>query len=255
MATTRGGGSGATGKRNGPRDLKAGIELLWGERGQPARGPKPSLTPRRIADEAVAVADAEGLDAVSMGRVAAGLGVSGMALYRYVPGKTELVELMVEVALEDVPDLSAEAGGWRAGLTAWSRRSWEVYRRHGWLLAATAMRRQIMGPHQLGWLDAAHAVLEPTGLGAADRQRTVLLLIGEVRSIAQQAADFDEEHSREWGRLTDELLERHAERFPALTRAIAHGAFAPEEGDDPLAFGLERILDGVQVLVDRAARD
>ncbi|WP_330313746.1 MULTISPECIES: TetR/AcrR family transcriptional regulator C-terminal domain-containing protein [unclassified Streptomyces] len=245
-------GAAGRSKRTGPRDMRAGVELLWGERERPARGPKPSLTPRRIADEAVAVADAEGLDAVSMGRVAAGLGVSGMALYRYVPGKTELVELMVEVALADVPDLADAGPGWRERLAAWSRRSRQVYADHPWLLAATAMRRQIMGPHQLGWLDAAHAALEPTGLGAADRQQVVLLLIGQVRSLAQQTADFDAEHAREWGRLTGELLERHADRFPALTRAIAAGAFDASGTDSP-DFGLDRILDGVQVLIDAAA--
>jgi AcrR family transcriptional regulator len=233
-----------------PRDLRAGIALLWGEQEQPTRGPKPSLTPRRIAEAAVAIADAEDLAAVSMSKVGAEFGVSAMALYRYVPGKAELVELMVESVLAEVPDLSAAGEGWRPRITEWARRSEQVHRAHPWLLAAIAMRRQIMGPNQLGWLDAALAALEPTGLTAGQRHRVFVLVAGFVRTHVQQLLDFDEERNQEWGRLTAELLDRHADRFPALTRAVAAGAFAPDSSD-PLEFGLDRILDGVQALIDR----
>ncbi|MFI1198205.1 TetR/AcrR family transcriptional regulator [Streptomyces sp. BHT-5-2] len=233
------------------RDLRARVALLWGEQDRPTRGPKPSLTPHRIAGAAVALADAEGLDAVSMSRVAAEFGVSAMALYRYVPGKDELVELMVEFVLAQAPDLSTAGDGWRPRITEWARRSAEVYRNHPWLLAATAMRRQLMGPNQLGWLDAALAALEPTGLSASERHRIFVLVAGLVRNLAEQSLDFDEEHNQEWNRLTGELLDRHADRFPALTRAVADGAFAPDTVD-PLEFGLDRILDGVQTLIDDA---
>lgn len=235
------------------RDLHAGVALLWGEQDQPTRGPKPTLSPRRIAGAAVALADAEGLDAVSMTRVGTELGVSAMALYRYVPGKAELVELMVDVVLAERPDLTTVEQAWRAGLAEWARRSLAVYQAHPWLLAATAMRRQAMGPGQLGWLDAALGALETTGLTAAERHQVSLLIVGLVRNLAQQLADFDEEHDREWGRLTGELLDRHADRFPALTAAITQGAFEPT-ALDPLDFGLTRILDGVQVLIDRRAQ-
>ncbi|MFB7665980.1 TetR/AcrR family transcriptional regulator [Kitasatospora sp. NPDC056138] len=231
------------------RDLRAGIALLWGEQEQPTRGPKPSLTPRRIAEAAVAIADAEDLAAVSMSKVAAEFGVSAMALYRYVPGKAELVELMVESVLTEVPDLSAAASGWRPRIVEWARQSERIHRAHPWLLAATSMRRQVMGPNQLGWLDAALAALEPTGLTAGQQHRVFVLVAGFVRTRVQQLLDFDEEHSQEWNRLTGELLDRHADRFPALTRAIAAGAFAPDPVD-PLEFGLDRILDGVQTLID-----
>ncbi|MFJ9867445.1 TetR/AcrR family transcriptional regulator [Streptomyces sp. NPDC101165] len=232
-----------------PRDPRASLALLWGEQEQPTRGPKPKLSPQRIAAAAVELADGEGLDAVSMSKVAGGFGVSAMALYRYVPGKTELVELMVEAVLAEGPDLSGVPGGdWRAGVREWVRQCARVYSAHPWLLSATAMRRQIMGPRQLGWLDAALAALEPTGLGAAQRHQVFLLLVGLVRNLAQQVSDHDEEQDREWDRLTGELLARHADRFPALTKAIAEGAFDPA-GVDPLDFGLDRILDGVEALM------
>ncbi|MFE6050896.1 TetR/AcrR family transcriptional regulator [Kitasatospora sp. NPDC056446] len=238
------------------RDLRTGIALLWGEQERPTRGPKPSLTPGRIAEAAVAIADAEGLDAVSMNKVAAEFGMSAMALYRYVPGKAELVELMVEAVLADAPDPTAAGPHWRPRIVAWARASEQVHRAHPWLLAATAMRRQLMGPHQLGWLDAALTALAPTGLSASQQHRVFVLVAGFVRTHVQQLLDFDEEHSREWGRLTGELLARHPDRFPTLTAAITAGAFAPDTADpdaaDSLGFGLDRILDGVQALIDRA---
>lgn len=83
--------------------------------------------------------------------------------------------------------------------------------------------------------------------------RVRFLVAGFVRTYVQQLLDFDEEHSREWNRLAGELLDRQADRFPALTQAIASGAFAPDDTDS-LGFGLARNLDGVQSLIDRGRR-
>ncbi|MFF8731718.1 TetR/AcrR family transcriptional regulator C-terminal domain-containing protein [Streptomyces sp. NPDC015171] len=114
-----------------------------------------------------------------------------------------------------------------------------------------ATRRQLMGPNQLAWLDAALAALAPTGLTAAQQHDTVLLIIGHIRSLAQQLVHADEVSSEEWNRLAGEVLERHGHRFPALAAAIADGAFAPH-GNGPLDYGLERILDGVTHLIDHS---
>ena len=73
-------------------------DFFWAPRPRPTRGPKPALTLGQIADAAIAVADAEGLAAVSMQRVAADLGYTKMSLYRYLPGKAELVAAMIERA-------------------------------------------------------------------------------------------------------------------------------------------------------------
>ncbi|MEU3724060.1 TetR/AcrR family transcriptional regulator [Streptomyces sp. NPDC031705] len=227
---------------------KASFALLWGEQGQPSRGPKPSLTAGRIAGAAIRIADEEGLDAVSLARIAKEFDVTAMALYRYVPGKAELVDLMVDLAIGPPVPVADIPGGWRPQLTEWARQCSAVYRRHPWILAATGMRRQIMGPHQLGWLDTALAALAGTGLSAAQRHETFLLLVGHIRNIAQQTADHDEAESEEWARLTADVVKRHADRFPALTSAVAEGAFVPR-GGDPLDFGLQRILDGVASLL------
>uniref|UniRef100_A0AAU2K2C8 TetR/AcrR family transcriptional regulator n=1 Tax=Streptomyces sp. NBC_00049 TaxID=2903617 RepID=A0AAU2K2C8_9ACTN len=235
----------STGKQGG---AQASFTLLWGEKGQPSRGPKPSLTAGRIAEVAIGIADKEGLDAVSLARVAKGIDVTAMALYRYVPGKAELVDLMVDLAIGPPVPVAHILGGWRPQLTEWARQCSAVYRRHPWILTATGMRRQIMGPNQLGWLDTALAVLAGTGLSAPQRHDTFLLLVGHIRNIAQQTVEHDEAANEEWARLTADVLERHADRFPALTSAVAEGAFMPQ-GGDALDFGLERIMDGVAALL------
>ncbi|MGK5730250.1 TetR/AcrR family transcriptional regulator [Streptomyces sp. URMC 124] len=252
------------GSRDKKRDAKASLALLWGEQAPPRRGPKPSLTAERIVTGAIAIADAEGLDAVSMQRVAAELDVTTMALYRYVPGKAELIDLMVDAALGTPPAVTAAPDGWRPRMTAWAHQCWALYRRHPWILTATAMRRQLMGPRQLAWLDAAFAALAPSGLPAAQQHDVVLLVIGHIRNLAQQLVDADAAGNEEWDRLAAGVLERHGHRYPALTAAIAAGAFAPRDADgdgdgdtgpgtgtghDPLGFGLERILDGVAALI------
>ncbi|MEU4063324.1 TetR/AcrR family transcriptional regulator C-terminal domain-containing protein [Streptomyces wedmorensis] len=240
----------ATRKAKEQADVKASFALLWGEQEPPSRGPKPSLSATRIAEVAIGIADTEGLDGVSLARVAKEFGVTAMALYRYVPGKAELLDLMVDLAIGPPAEVGDTPGGWRPQLTEWARQCLAMYRRHPWILAATGTRRQIMGPHQLGWLEAALAALAGSGLTPAQRHDTFLLLAGHVRTVAQQYVDHDDAASDEWARLTAQALERHEQRFPALTQAIAAGAFAPRKAS-PLDFGLERILDGVAALASR----
>jgi AcrR family transcriptional regulator len=221
-------------------------EFLWGPRAQPARGPKPALTLERIADTAVAIADAEGLAAVSMQRVAADLGFTKMSLYRYLPGKTELVALMVERAVGAPP--APEATAWRPGLTAWAHALLGHYLRHPWLLEAVAMNRPL-GPQELSWMESAVALLDGTGLTAAERLDTLAVLAGQVRVIAQQTRGGDQPEAHFVAAIV-EALHGRGERFPALTATMA--AAATEGGQDQaFDFGLDRILDGLQALIDR----
>ncbi|MGW5099746.1 TetR/AcrR family transcriptional regulator [Streptomyces sp. NPDC004100] len=235
------------------RDPGAALALLWGETdSRPRRGPKPKFTPVQVARRGIEIADAEGLEALSMQRVAELLGLTTMALYRYVPGKPALVDLMVDTVLSDPPDLDRVPGNWRTRLEAWARACWDVYRAHPWILTATGLRRQAMGPHQVAWLDAALAALEPTGLTARRRHDAAILVMSLVRSLTQTALDSTEQGHEEWDRLTAHQLTTHADRFPALTRAATEGAFDTAD-EDPLTFGLTCVLDGIQRLVTLAA--
>ncbi|GIM94281.1 TetR/AcrR family transcriptional regulator [Paractinoplanes toevensis] len=214
------------------------VEFLWHERPKPARGPKPALTLDRIADAAIAIADAEGLAAVSMQRVAADLGYTKMSLYRYLPGKAELVAAMLERGIGPAPDLSDRP--WRAALTAWATTLLGRYFGHAWSLEASTGNRAI-GPVELSWMESALKVL-PDGLTGGERMDAIATIAGHVRAIAAQKGGEEQ--------LTAAMtlvLREHADRFPAVAAALAD-AGAP---DQAFTFGLDRILDGLEVLLER----
>ncbi|MFF4011790.1 TetR/AcrR family transcriptional regulator [Streptomyces sp. NPDC001717] len=235
----------------------AAVRLLWGPEpsAKPARGPKRGLTLEAIARTGIGIADAEGLGAVSMQRVAGELGVTKMALYRYVPGKAELVALMVEGALP-VPDVSVAVGGaWRERLGEWARELYAGFRRHPWLLEATVGVR-VMGPRELGWMERALSALDGCGLSGAEAMDAVVLVAGHVRGIAEQGraagvtADGGAGPDAQLAVMLGEAMRVRGEEFPALGAAMASVA---EHGghDEALEFGLDRILDGLGLLVAR----
>jgi AcrR family transcriptional regulator len=214
-------------------------DFFWAPRPRPTRGPKPALTLDQIADAAIAIADAEGLAAVSMQRVAADLGYTKMSLYRYLPGKTELVAAMLERGLGAPPALE---GDWRQALTAWATALLKEYGGHAWALEACTGRRPI-GPHELAWMERALSVLPP-GLSGAERFDAVATLAGHVRMIAGQAGGAESDLAAAMGI----VVRDHAERYPAVVAALtdiaAHGG-----ADDAFTFGLDRILDGLAALM------
>lgn len=223
------------------------VEFLWDGRAQPTRGPKPALSLDRIADAAIAVADAEGLAAVSMQRVAADLGYTKMSLYRYLPGKAELVAVMVERVMDDPPALDPAQG--RESLAAWTRALMAAFLRHPWSLAATVGARPI-GPRELGWMESALTVLAGLPLSGAERLDAMVVLVGHARALAEQitGAQGDPEQG------LAAVVQRHSEGFPQVAAAMAEAAEKGER-DQAFDFGLARILDGLDVLIARRAVD
>lgn len=228
------------------------MELLWGTKPAPSRGRKPGMTVERIVAAAVELADADGLDGVSMRRVADRLGVGTMSLYRYVPAKAELQDLMLDAVIGDPP--AAHGDGWRAYLERFARDSLDGYRRHPWLLRAS-LTRGAMGPNQAAALDGVLCAIDGVGLSGGERMAVVGLVTGYVRGVAQQLAETartradtgvsDEQFYTDFAPLLDRHLD--ATRYPALT-----GVWRDAELDwvEPFEFGLRRVLDGVAALVE-----
>ena len=222
-------------------------ELLWGKPSLPSRGPKPAVTLAVIAEAGIRIADAEGLDAVSMQRIAGELPVTKMALYRYVPGKTELIAVMSDLAMgapPDRPDLP-----WREALHAWAMDLYDGFTRHPWLLLSTVGRR-LLGPNELAWIERGLAALTGTALTGGEQMDSILVVTSHVRNIAQQSTTFPghttgltEEDMQE--SLT-QILTTEAARFPHLTTALRTAAGSENQG---LEFGLQRILDGLELLI------
>ncbi|MFD9213981.1 MULTISPECIES: TetR/AcrR family transcriptional regulator C-terminal domain-containing protein [unclassified Streptomyces] len=250
----RGAGGGRTG-------LPASIEAAWGLRERPAKGPKPGLSLDRIVGAAVAIAAEEGLPAVSMGRVAKALGVSTMSLYRYVAAKDELYVLMQEAALGPPPPAPRDAD-WREALTAWARAQREVLLSHLW-----ALRIPVSGPpatpNMVAWWEQGLVALETTGLDDGAKISVILLVSGFVRSEATMMADLDT--AVRAGGTPEEFMARHQntlarladpERYPSVARLLGSGVMTqPDEPGYEFAFGLERILDGVAVLIEARRAD
>ncbi|PVC74386.1 TetR/AcrR family transcriptional regulator [Streptomyces sp. CS081A] len=238
---------------------KSSLDLLWGTGDRPSRGPKPGLTVDRIVTAAIGLADAEGLDAVSMRRVANELGVGTMSLYRYVPGKTELLDLMHDrVQGEALPDDPPPPTHWRDTVTALARTTLDLYRAHPWLLRVN-QARSVLGPSALRGLELCLAGLKgPHGMGLSDPE-TISVII-TVQGYAAGTARMElqaSEAARETG-IGDEAFweaqRPYLERamlsgdYP-LMAALADDTFSRET--DHFAFGLERLLDGFETLVDR----
>ncbi|GGT36794.1 TetR/AcrR family transcriptional regulator [Streptomyces purpureus] len=241
------------------------LELLWGTGERPSRGPKPGLTLDRIVTAAVAVADAEGLDAVSMRRVSTELGVGTMSLYRYVPGKTELLDLMLDrVQSESLPDAPPEPANWRTAVEQLARGHLALYRAHPWLLKVNEAR-SVLGPSTLRGLELCLSGLKGEhGMGLSDHE--TISVIVTVQSYVAGMARMEiqtAEAAKETGVSDEDFWEGQR---PFLERAMASGDYPHmaqlaedtfSREDDQFAFGLDRLLDGFETLVNarRASPD
>ncbi|MEU4307237.1 TetR/AcrR family transcriptional regulator [Streptomyces rochei] len=239
---------------SGSGDVGRTLELLWDTGRRPSRGPKPGLTLERIVEAAVEVADRDGLGAVSMRRIATELGTGTMSLYRYVPGKAELLDLMldrVQRPSEDPGDLGD--GDWRTALEALGHATLALYRRHTWLLEVN-QSRPILGPSALDGMEKVLARIKPMGLTDPELVSAIVLIDGYVVGAARTQV-YQEEAERTSG-LTDAQFWQAQE--PVLVKAMTSGRYpvlaslsedAFGTGFDHFDFGLQRILDGLEVLV------
>ena len=222
------------------------IELLWGMRAASSRGPKATLTVDKIAAAAVSVADVDGIEAVSMQRVAESLDFTKMSLYRHVSGKADLVAVMVEQAVGDPPDLNRIKGGWRPRLERWARALSTTWEEHPWLPGVTVGDR-MMGPKEIGWVEAAVATLDDTRLTPDERMDVVTMISGHIRNTqAREVAGTQPWHDRSYG----DLLRRSPEQFPALCQLASGRTRTPRQAR---GFGLRCVLDGVEKALGETA--
>jgi AcrR family transcriptional regulator len=222
------------------------LELLW-------KGPSPSrrtggLTRERIVVAAIDLADADGLGALSMARLAERLGCGTMSLYRHVANKDELVVFMLSEAPAP-PPASPDEANWHAALSAWATGLWDVYHRHPWILQSASSGLPA-DPGQVAWLDAGLATLAGTPLSERDKLASVMAVLHFVRGAAAlsiETGSFDNTgYSDLLGRLIDPT------RFPALATAVEAGVFHGASDDHRADFrsGLTLLLDGVAAQVN-----
>lgn len=230
----------------------ASFQLLWHGREPVTRGPKAGFDLGDIVAAGADIADDDGLSALTMAAVAERLGLTTMALYRYVPSKGALVDLVADSVLTRPPKPSRSS--WRADVAAWARAHLALVRRHPWIFDIISTRA-CAGPNWARWLDAGLQCLEGLPFSASEKLAMLLLVDGHFRASAQVMVGA--KASEEWASSFGSMLQAAAgnPRYPALAAMLAAGDFEQPGLDleGMFEFGLERLLDGIEGLV-RARR-
>lgn len=229
--------------------------------GAPARVTRRSipdgvLTPERITTTAIAVADAEGLAAVSMRRVAAELGVATMSLYRHVADKDALLLQMMDTIFGRMRFPEEPPRHWRSRIELASRMLWATFRRHPWLASAMSVTRPQVIPSALPFMKWVLGALDGHGLDPVTMFTAYITVFNHIRGTAINL-EFEAEAEALTGLDADEWMDAHQSAFEAITaggdlplfeRLSADGGFDLDM-DALFEFGLQRLLDGIAVLL------
>jgi AcrR family transcriptional regulator len=234
------------------QELPAGLDLLWGQRERTRRERRGGLSVDRIVEAAIAIADADGLDAVSMARVAERLGFTPMALYRHVSNKDELLVLMQDAAVGPPPPFDEALDGWRPRLERWCTELLAVMTVHPWWLQIP-ISPPPPTPGQMAWLEYGLRALEDTPLPEGDKAAVMLMLNGLVTWEARLVAEIGRpvpgapDPLAVYVQIANALVDD--DRFPAIGRAVRAGIFADQSRETDFAFSLQVALDGVERLI------
>jgi len=235
-----------------PEDLPPRLALAWGVAERPERTPRRELSIERIVDAAIGLADADGLTAVSMARVAQALGFTTMSLYRYVTSKDDLLLLMQEAVIDVEFPPAHEPPDWRSELRDWVVFVMETLRPHPWFLDIPITGAPLT-PNNLRIVDAGLRALRSTPLDEEEKMSVILLASGYAQtttrleaSLARAVADAGGDEAvngSAYGEALRGLVDEV--RFPYLRPLVESGAYVGEGQLDDTAWGLERLLDGV----------
>ncbi|GAA3165556.1 TetR/AcrR family transcriptional regulator C-terminal domain-containing protein [Nonomuraea roseoviolacea] len=225
------------------------------ERSGPGR--RPGYSREQVTRTAVRIADAEGLDAVTMRRIACDLGTGAMSLYRYVPRRDDLFDLMIDLAMSEVELPDGPSGDWRADLTLLAGRVRAAGLRHPWLIALLTSR-PTLGPNLLRVHEFALGAFEGIGLDIDDITGFAGMLDDYVHSAIRREIGWQEEARRtgldpeRWkrdymGPYVRQVVESGA--FPLFNRSVLESRTAHLTPEERFRQGLDRILDAVAALI------
>ncbi|GAB3259876.1 TetR/AcrR family transcriptional regulator [Arthrobacter pigmenti] len=243
-------------------DLARSIYLLWGHHPDAGRS---GLTVAGIVRAGIEIADSEGLDAVSMRKVADRLGVGAMSLYGHVPGKDDLTALMVDAIYEELynNDINAatNAGHWREAMKFIAQRNWSLYARHPWLFDLRSSR-PTLGPNVSRKYEIELRPLDGIGLSDVEMDAALTLVLSHVdstarayRSVSRTQSDSGMSDAEWWavvGPVLDQVMDDDELALAGRVGSTVGTEFdAAADPEHALAFGLDTILDGIQVRIDR----
>jgi len=232
--------------------LPPGLDRLWSSE-EPSKGRRGGLNLDKVVTAAVELADAEGLDAVSMARVAKALGFTTMSLYRHVRSKEELLVLMLDRVMVMPP--VAPYASWREGLAGWAWDLLRMVREHPWV-HYVRISPPPATPSSVTLMERGLAPLSGTGLAEQDKAHLILMINGFVfwtarieTELAPGTGDPETDPLVAYITVMHTLVD---DRWPAVKRAVEGGVFDDQEDtrDADFQFGLDRILDGIEALIE-----
>jgi AcrR family transcriptional regulator len=253
------------------------MALLWravtssDARQRTSPGPKPGLSVDEIVDAAIALADADGMAALSMRAVGKHLGRTGMALYTYVPSKSELLDLMYDRVLGELPTVYDLKAGWRAAVTEWARTYWEFLLRHPWVLQVSSAR-PVLGPNEFASMEAIVRLFDEVTMPPAARRHIMGTLTSFVSGTARIVAETRQApvatgmSEDDWwyarSAALTEVVPDFADRYPALVHMESeaetpHDAAMPyleRAALESFTAGLGYLLDGIEATIRRAVK-
>jgi AcrR family transcriptional regulator len=236
------------------------LRLLWGKAPVSRRGPKARLALSDVVSTAVTLVDTEGLPALTTRRVAEELGISPMSLYTYVPGKSELLDLMVDHIWGEIE--RPRGATWRERLAHVARQNWDLVLRHPWILEV-ATHRPVLGPNELAKYDNELSALDGIGVDelTMDSALTAVLSFtyGVVRGAARERLVKERTglSDNEWwakvAPVLGEVMANDARTFPVASRVgpIVGEAIGAHDPLGSFTFGLACILDGLERVIEK----
>lgn len=226
------------------------LRLMWGWPEPPRRGPKPAQTLGEIAATAVRVADAEGLAAASLPRVATELEIGTSSLYRYFDSREDLDAAMLDHAYGRPPAAGGRRG-WSARLRTWALANRDVLNRHPWILQVPVIDPPL-GPNRTAWTERGLATFDGTDASAAQRLSALLLVETCIRGYAQvthapaTAQPKDDFAAAAYSRRLAAVLDSTS--YPHLQGALDDGSF--DSATDPLVQALDTLIAGIALRID-----
>jgi AcrR family transcriptional regulator len=227
--------------------------VVWMRPAHGTRGPKPTHSRQDVAVAGIRIADAEGLDAVSMRRIAVELGTGTSSLYRYVSKKDDVLELMGDEVMGELRG-TLLSGNWRADLRTIACAQRAAALRHPWLPALFSGRAN-HGPNSLWWTELTLSVFDGMDLDTDEMLANlgtlsafvlghVLSELGDQQAAQRSGLDYDQwlEQQGEYGPTI-----MGSGLYPRFTRVIieAQTPHAADRLDRSFEAGLQRVLDGL----------
>ncbi|MFC9396238.1 TetR/AcrR family transcriptional regulator [Streptomyces sp. NPDC057027] len=225
-------------------------EVIWARPERTGRGPKPAYSRRDIVDAAVRIADADGIDALSMRRVAAELGCGTMSLYNYVPRKEDLYELMVDAVSGEYELPEEPSGDWRADMTRIAYQTRAIMYRHPWL-ARVMTTAYGFSPNALRFLEWCLGCLVPLDAPPGLKMQLIAMINGTVMAtVANEQAIAERARGLPWSEAEEQAVrgaylmgQVATGSYPHLARLLAEAPAAPVDPDEIFAMTIARLLD------------